>query len=144
MHAKLFEVLVAAGSSPKKSSGSSIVPFLVLIGLFALAYFVFIRPARSRQQQAAAARREVNVGDEIITTSGLIANVVAVSDDYLTLEVAPGVRARYVPAAVLRVNSPDVEPRPASDVSNHEVIEAPAEPDEAEGTDPHDPPPSGG
>jgi preprotein translocase subunit YajC len=136
-------LLVAAGSSPKKSSGSSVVPFLVLIALFALAYFVFIRPARTRQQAAAQARRQADVGDEIITTSGLIATVVAVSDDYLTLEVAPGVHARYVPAAILRVNTPDDEPDAAPDVSNHEVIETPTEPDQASEETERDPPSSG-
>ncbi len=128
MHARIFDLLVATGSSPKKSS-SSFVPFLVLIGLFALAYFVFIRPARHRQQAATDARRQVEIGDEIITTSGLIASVVAVSDDYLTLEVAPGVHARYVPAAVLRVNNPEVQMDEPTDAGQHEVIEAPRDPE---------------
>jgi preprotein translocase subunit YajC len=129
-------------STAKKSgSSSSFVPFIVLIGLFLVAYMVFIRPARARQQVAQAARREAEVGDEIITTSGLIANVVAVSDDFLTLEVAPGVHARYVPAAILRVNTPEDEADEETDASNHEVIEAPEAVDPmTEGpTDPPDP-----
>jgi preprotein translocase subunit YajC len=119
----LNTVLVAAAA--KKSGGSSL-PFLILIGLFAVAYFVFLRPARNRQRAAATARKTVEVGDEVTTTAGMIATVVAVEDDFLTLEIAPGVHCRYLPAAVLRVNGPDEEPdAEAPDASTHEVIDDP-------------------
>jgi preprotein translocase subunit YajC len=106
-----------------------------------VAYFVFLRPARNRQRQAIDDRRTVEVGDEITTTAGLIATVVAVDDDYLTLEIAPGVHCRYVPAAVLRVNRDDDEDEfeddaaeHETDASNHEVIEAPEDPTPDTGT----------
>jgi preprotein translocase subunit YajC len=129
----LNTVLTAA--TTKKSNANSL-PFLILIVLFAIAYFVFLRPARNRQRQAATKRKTVEVGDEVTTTAGLIATVVAVDDDELTLEVAPGVHCRYLPAAVLRVNGPDEEPEDdAPDASTHEVIDpdvAPGGTDSAE------------
>jgi preprotein translocase subunit YajC len=121
----LLNAAVAAGGSTKKSSSSGL-PFLILIALFGVAYFVFLRPARNRQRAAATARKVVEVGDEVTTTAGLIATVTEVHDDYLTLEVAPGVYSKYLPAAVLRVNGPDEEPvDDAPDVSTHEVIDDP-------------------
>ena len=107
------------------SSGLSFILFLAVI-FFAM-YMFFIRPARNRQRAAVEARREVSVGDEIITTSGLIATVTEVGEDALTLEIAPGVRVRYVPAAILRVTSDEPEAEPEADVTNHEVID-PEEP----------------
>lgn len=134
----LAHVLSAASSGSSSSGkGSSIVPFLVLIALFAVAYFAFLRPARNRQRNAVQQRRTAEVGDEITTTAGLIATVVAVDDDFLTLEVAPGVHCRYLPAAVLRVNGEDDElddedeehrdDAAASPTSTHEVIEQPTD-----------------
>jgi preprotein translocase subunit YajC len=122
----LNHVLLAAGSTgTKKKSGSSPLFFLVLIGLFAVVYIGFLRPRANRQRAAVAAKRSAEVGDEVTTTSGLIATVVAIDDDALTLEVAPGVHCRYVPAAILRVNTED-EPEPDEpDISNHEVIDDP-------------------
>jgi preprotein translocase subunit YajC len=121
----LLHTALLAKTSTKKSGSS--LPFLVLIVLFGIAYFVFLRPARNRQRAAATkARKTVEVGDEVTTTAGLIATVVAVEDDVLTLEVAPGVQCRYLPAAVLRVNGPDDEPEDdAPDASTHEVIDDP-------------------
>jgi preprotein translocase subunit YajC len=123
----------STGTTSSGGGGSSFVPFLVLIALFGVAYFAFLRPARNRQRAAVQQRREVEVGDEVTTTAGLIATVVAVDDDFLTLEVAPGVHCRYLPAAVLRVNGdddtdqPDDETDEAADVTNHEVIERPTD-----------------
>jgi preprotein translocase subunit YajC len=130
---------LATGSttSSKSKGGSSIFPFIVLLGLFGVAYFIFLRPARNRQRAAVTARRQVEVGDEVTTTAGLIATVVAVTDDMLTLEVAPGVHCRYVPAAILRVNGDEEPPEEedsndaGSDASNHEVID---EPNQSDGT----------
>lgn len=136
MHASLLNAVVAGWSavgssggtaSTSAGKGSSLTVFLFLAVIFFAVYLLFIRPARRRQQAAVTARRQVAVGDEIITTSGLIATVAEVADDALTLEIAPGVRARYVPAAVLRVMSDEPEGDPGPDVTNHEVIE-PEEP----------------
>jgi preprotein translocase subunit YajC len=126
----LSHALVAATTTTTTKKGSSIFPFVLLLGLFAVAYFVFLRPARNRQRAAVQARRQVEVGDEVTTTAGLIATVVAVEDDMLTLEIAPGVHCRYLPAAVLRVNGEDEEPAEdqddaAPDASTHEVIDQP-------------------
>ncbi len=130
MHASLLSAIAAAlpaaGSSGSTSSGgggSSFAPLLFLVLIFLAVYLLFIRPARNRQRAAVGARRQVSVGDEIITTSGLIATVAEVGDDALTLEIAPGVRVRYVPAAILRVLSDEPEAEPGADPSNHEVIE---------------------
>jgi preprotein translocase subunit YajC len=117
----------SGGSTSSGGGGSSFTPFLVLIVLFFIAYLLFIRPARNRQRAAVESARKAVPGDEIITTSGLLATVVEVNDDALTLEIAPGVRARYVPAAILRVLGDEPEEE-SPDVTNHEVIEDPESP----------------
>jgi preprotein translocase subunit YajC len=124
----VLTTVLAAGSTGGKSGGGSSLSILVLVAIFALAYFLFLRPARNRQRAAATAKKKVEVGDEVTTTAGLIATVIAVDDDMLTLEVAPGVHCRYLPAAVLRVNTlaedePDAD---SPDASTHEVIDDPA------------------
>lgn len=129
MHVSHTTLAAALAATSSKSSGNSGLSILILVAIFALAYVLFLRPARNRQRQAAQARRKVEVGDEVTTTAGLIATVVAVDDSELTLEIAPGVQCRYLPAAVLRVNVPEPEPdADAPDASTHEVIDDPDEP----------------
>ena len=45
----------------------------------------------------------LKVGSSIMTTAGLFATVVAIADDGVTLEVAPGVYSKYARGAISRV-----------------------------------------
>src|SRR5690348_18221970 len=114
-------VILAAGS---KSSGSSAYLLIGLVVLFGLLYFVTIRPQRRRQQQAQQTQRNVEPGSRVRTTAGLYATVVAVEDQDVILEVAPGVDVRFLRRAIMEV-LPDGEPEPdyseeADDASDDE------------------------
>jgi preprotein translocase subunit YajC len=92
-------VLIAAASS-----GSSALPTLLFFGLMAaLMYFMIIRPQSKRRREAMELQRNVSVGDEVVTVVGLHAKVAGIEDDLITLEIAPGVNARYERAAIARV-----------------------------------------
>ena len=70
--------------------------------MFAVLYFVLIRPQQRRAKKTQALQRAVEVGDEILTTSGLYGIVTAMDDDDVWLEVAEGVELRLARGAVLR------------------------------------------
>lgn len=131
MHSNLMAHAMPLAAT-KNSGGGGSWSILILIGIFVVAYLVLIRPARNRQRAAAATRGKCEVGDEVTTTSGLIATVVAVDEDAITLEVAPGVRSRYIPAAIMKVNQPEPPPQPDGPIE-HEAIES-------QDTDPHESP----
>lgn len=86
-HPALAGVLAAA-TKAKSSSGSSV--FFILIIVMLGVYFVWLRPQRRRQQAAAAAQRQADVGDEVVTAAGIYGRVVAVEDDRVSVEIAPG------------------------------------------------------
>jgi preprotein translocase subunit YajC len=93
-------VILAAST---KSSGSSAYLLIGLVVLFGLLYFVTIRPQRRRQQQAQQTQRNVEPGARVRTTAGMYATVVAVEDQDVILEVAPGVEARFMRRAIMDV-----------------------------------------
>lgn len=114
----IFAVDLAAKSSTSKGNPlTSLVPLLLILGV---GYFLFLRPARNRQRQAMQTRSNIEPGVEVTTTAGLLATVVSVDDDTVTLEVAPGVHSRYVKGAIARVNTP-VEAPPAADTPEPET-----------------------
>ena len=87
--------------------------------MFALLYFVLIRPQQRRARAQQVLQRAVEVGDEVLTTSGLYGIVTAMDDDDLWLEVAEGVEIRMARGAVLRrtqatTDAPET-PAPADD-----------------------------
>jgi len=93
-------VNVAASGS---SGGNSLLPLVLLVGLFALMYFMVIRPQSQRRKQMQSMQQSVTVGSEVLTIGGLYGTVVAMDDDSVTLEVAPGVTNRYARAALGKV-----------------------------------------
>jgi preprotein translocase subunit YajC len=96
-------VILAATSSTSKSSGGSYLFLVAIVVLFGLLYFVTIRPQRRRQQAAMQTQRNVVPGTRVRTTAGMYATVVAVEDQDVILEVAPGVEVRYLRRAIMEV-----------------------------------------
>lgn len=96
--------MVLAATTKSSGSSSSLI-FLVVI--IALGGFLFLS-SRKRKAASQNMQSELKVGSSIMTTAGLYATVVAIADDGVTLEVAPGVHSRYARQAISRVlDAPD-------------------------------------
>jgi preprotein translocase subunit YajC len=110
----------------KNSGGGGIVSFLPLILIVLVGYFLLIRPARMRQRKALENRTGVTPGVEVTTTAGILATVVSVDEDgdVVTLEIAPGVQARFLKGAIARVHTP-FEEEPEAMTGEHEAITDP-------------------
>ncbi len=96
--------LAATGT---RTSGSSPVFLVGLVLLFALLYFVMIRPQRNRQRRAVQTQRQVVPGQRVITTAGVYGTVISGDDQTIQLEIAPGVQIKLMRRAVLRVEPDD-------------------------------------
>lgn len=93
----------------------SFVPLILLVVVF---YFLLIRPQRKRQQEQAQMQSSLTPGSKVMTTTGLFATVVAVEDDDVILEIAPGVETRWIKASIGRVLTP-VEEETADDEADN-------------------------
>ena len=136
----LVLAVLAAGSSGGSTGGkcgSGIATFIPLILIVLVGYFLLIRPARMRQRKAMENRAAIEPGVEVTTTAGLLATVTSVNeeDDTVTLEIAPGVQARFVKGAIARVNTPP-EPEPESIPEAESIPEQEAPTGEHESIDP--------
>lgn len=88
---------------------------VVLLPLLLLFYFLGIRPGRKRMQQMQQVQQGLAPGREVVTTAGLYGTVAAIDEASgdITLEIAPGVRARFDRRAVMRIVDPLPEAIPA-------------------------------
>ena len=77
-------------------AATSIMPILLMFAIF---YFILIRPQVKRQKEHQALLSKLGKGDEVITRGGLIGKITGISDDgVLVLELQEKVRVR-VPRA---------------------------------------------
>lgn len=60
---------------------------VMIVALFAIMYFLLIRPQKKREKQIAEMRSNVKVGDDIVTIGGIYGKVVKVKEDKLTIQV---------------------------------------------------------
>lgn len=81
----------------------ALVQLLPFILLFAVFYFLVIRPQQQRQKQHRDLLANLKKNDEVITAGGLYGRVMALTDDVLTLEIAPNVRVRVRRADIATV-----------------------------------------
>lgn len=79
---------------------AGIFPLLLIVLAF---WFLVIRPARKRQHEMSRIQNSVEVGSQVMLGSGIFGSVVAVADDTLQLEVAPGTVLKVARQAVVRV-----------------------------------------
>ena len=63
--------------------------------LFALFYFIAIRPQRKRQKEHAAMVAALSKGDEVVTTSGILGKVTKLDDDYVVVSVTDNVELKF-------------------------------------------------
>ncbi|HIP50495.1 MAG TPA: preprotein translocase subunit YajC [Campylobacterales bacterium] len=61
--------------------------FLPLIFLFAIFYFLIIRPQQKQQKEHTAMLEALSKGDNIITSGGLHAEVVKVEEDFIKIKL---------------------------------------------------------
>lgn len=80
----------------------SFLPFILIIGLFAVMYFVMIRPQSKRRKEMQEMQRALDVGSYITTIGGLYGRVVSTSDEAVTLQISPLVTATYTRQAVAK------------------------------------------
>ena len=74
-------------------------PILMMLVMFAIFYFILIRPQVKKQKEHQAMLSRLGKGDEVITRGGVIGKITGVSDDgILVLELQEKVRVR-VPRA---------------------------------------------
>ena len=75
--------------------GAGGMPQIIILVVFvAVFYFLLIRPQQKRMKEQQAMLSRLASGDEVVTSGGLLGRITEVSDPFVTLEVADGVRIK--------------------------------------------------
>ena len=73
-----------------QQGGSQLQPFIPIILMVAIFYFVLFMPMRRKQRKLDEMLRNLKNGDKVVTTGGVIGTLVGVGDDKtVTMRVKP-------------------------------------------------------
>ena len=96
-----------AQTAPAAAAGgdmqSTLMSMLPLLLMFAVLYFVMIRPQMKKQKEHRAMIDALAKGDEVVTVGGVLGKVTKLGENYVGIEVANGVEMQIQRVAVVQV-----------------------------------------
>lgn len=87
----------------KLNFGPQTASIIYIVALFAILYFLMIRPQQKRQKQHNAMINSLNVGDNIVTVGGLLGSIVKIKDTTVIVRVADKVHMEILKNAIAQV-----------------------------------------
>ena len=90
-----FIAMAAPGQSP--GGLWQFLPFALILGIF---YFLILMPMKKRQKKVQEFQSTLNVGDRIVTTSGIYGQVTKLNEKTVQIQIADKVRIEVARAAI--------------------------------------------
>jgi preprotein translocase subunit YajC len=89
-----------AQAAPAGQQADPLASLILPIGLVVLFYFFLIRPQSKRQKEQKQMIADLQKGEEVITSGGILGKIVKINDDFITLEIADNTTLRIQKNAV--------------------------------------------
>jgi preprotein translocase subunit YajC len=83
----------AAGNAQSPSLLMNLVPIIAMVVIF---YFLMIRPQVKNQKIKQEFLSQLKRGDEVLTSSGIFGTIEGLTEKFITLEIANGVKIRIL------------------------------------------------
>ena len=85
------------------TAGGGFESIFLIIAMFAVLYFLMIRPQMKRAKEHKSMVEALQKGDEVVTAGGLLGKITRVGDSYVSVEVANNVEIQVQRAAIQTV-----------------------------------------
>lgn len=85
------------------ANNSQLISLLYIVGLFAILYFLMIRPQQQRQKKHQEMISSIKTNDKVITIGGIYGTIEKIKDNSIILEVADNVRMEFLKTAISQV-----------------------------------------
>lgn len=96
-----FAAAGAAGSAPAAGGVAMMGQILPIILIFAVFYFLLIRPQQKKAKEHQAYLANLKRGDKVITSGGIYGQITGLTESAVTLEVAENVRIKVSRSSIL-------------------------------------------
>ena len=85
------------------AAGNMLTSFLPLIVIFAIFYFLMIRPQQKQQKKLREMLAAIRKGDSVITRGGMHGTVTSVTDNVVSIEIANNTQVKFSRDAVAAI-----------------------------------------
>ena len=98
-----MDFFISSAYAQDAAPTGGLMSFLPLIVIFAVFYFMLIRPQMKRSKEHRQLVSQLGKGDEVVTNGGLLGRITDVSESFVTLEIADNVKIKLQRQAVTNV-----------------------------------------
>ncbi len=95
----ISDAMAEAGAATTQQA-DPLMSLLLPIGLVVLFYFFLIRPQSKRQKEHKAMVNDLQKGEEVLTSGGILGKITKINDDFITLEIAKDVSLNIQRSAI--------------------------------------------
>lgn len=82
------------------SAGAGMINFVFIGAMILIFYFFMIRPQSKKQKEQKAFQDNLDKGDEVVTTSGIIGRINKIEDEIITLDIGNKTFIRIIRTAI--------------------------------------------
>ena len=80
--------------------GGGFQGIIMIVAIFAIFYFMMVRPQQKRQKEIKKFRENLTVGDRVVTAGGIHGKISGIKDDHFRVKIADGVEIRVDKSSV--------------------------------------------
>ena len=96
-----MEYLIAMAPQGGDGGGGSLISTLIMFGaIFAIFYFMIIRPQQKRAKEREKLLSNIEKGDKIVTIGGVHATIAGIEEKTVLIEIAPNVKMKVDRSAI--------------------------------------------
>ena len=101
---RMVDLAYAAAQAPNGGGpGAVMTQVLFFAAIFAIFYFLLIRPQQRQKREREAMLGAVKKGDRVVTSSGVHGTVVGLNEHVMTLKIADQVKVDFDRSALGRI-----------------------------------------
>ena len=99
-------MLISPAYAQSAAAGGSLFELLFpLVMVFAIIYFMILRPQQKRQREHTTMIEALRRGDTVVTQGGLVGKVAKVNDDEIDVDIAENTRVSVVKSMIISVRA---------------------------------------
>ena len=99
-----MEILLAMAPQPGGEGGGGMISTLIMFGaIFAIFYFMIIRPQQKRAKVLKAMLESVQKGDKVVLTGGMHGTVAGLEEKTVLVDVGNNVKIKFERTAIAAV-----------------------------------------
>ena len=89
-------------AQPAQQGGGGLSLIIMMVAIFAIMYFLMIRPQQKKQKELQRFRNELQKGDKVVTIGGIYGTIDEINGNYVMMRIDTNVRIKVAKSSIVK------------------------------------------